>query len=171
MTHFRIVGLMAVMSMAASADSTWAQPPTQPPLRTPTTSPYLNLLRGGSPGVTYYNLVRPQFEVNSALNQLQQQVGLNRQGLSTLEQSANRAASGLPPTGFVPQFQNQGAYFMTYGGGMMGGSQIPNRGSGGGLPRAMGVPALGAPTTGGIGSLGATGLGRMGAGYGRGRIR
>jgi hypothetical protein len=162
MTSFRIVGLMAVVSMAASDDRTWAQPPGQPPFRTPTTSPYLNLFRGGSPAVNYYNLVRPQFEVNSALNQLQQQVGLNRQGLSALELSANRAASGLPPTGYVPQFQNHRAYFMTYGGGMMGGSQIPNRASGSALPRALGVPALGAPTTGGIGSLGATGLGRMG---------
>jgi len=42
----------------------------------------------------------------------------------------------------------------------VGGGQIPNRASGGGNPRAMGVPALGSPSTGGIGGMGVGALPR-----------
>jgi len=122
------------------------------PYQTPTVSPYLNLLRQGSPqAINYYNLVRPQVEFNNSIQQLNQQVGVNRQGLSDLQQSSNRTTSTLPPTGFIPQFQTQRSYFLTYTGGAGGGGQIPNRGTGRAsatLPGAMGAPALGSPALG-----------------------
>jgi hypothetical protein len=121
------------------------------PYQTPSVSPYLNLLRQGSPqAINYYNLVRPQIEFNNSIQQLNQQVGVNRQGLSDL-QSTNRTNSALPPTGFIPQFQTQRSYFLTYAGGAGGSGQIPNRGTGRAsatLPGAMGAPALGSPALG-----------------------
>jgi hypothetical protein len=151
-------------ALALTAGFAGAQPPM--PYQTPTVSPYLNLLRPGAPtALNYYNLVRPQVEFNNAVQQLQSQVGYNRQALSDLQQGATRTNSTLPATGFIPQFQTQRSYFLTYSGGGMissgvGGGQIPNRASGGGNPRAMGVPALGSPSTGGIGGMGVGALPR-----------
>src|SRR5262245_24136034 len=45
-----------------------------PNLGGPAVSPYLNLNRGGLPGVNYYGLVRPQIETAQSLQILQQQV-------------------------------------------------------------------------------------------------
>jgi hypothetical protein len=95
--------------------------------------------------------VRPQIEFNNSIQQLNQQVGANRQGISDLQQSSNRTTTTLPPTGFIPQFQTQRSYFLTYTGGAGGGGQIPNRGTGRAsatLPGAMGAPALGSPALG-----------------------
>jgi hypothetical protein len=110
------VGLLALP--AGFARTQVPQPMTPvPPVYRPPVSPYLNLLRQGqSPGLNYYNLVRPQLQYNASIYQLQGQVGANRQGLAALEQAANQPAAGLPPTGFIPQFQNYRVYFMTYSG-------------------------------------------------------
>jgi hypothetical protein len=148
-------GVLALTSGMASA-----QPPL--PYQTPTVSPYLNLLRTGTPtSLNYYNLVRPQIDFNSSITQLSQQTALNRQGINNLQQQSTAGTnSTLPPTGFIPQFQSQRSYFLTYSGtGMGGANQIPSRGSGAVNPRAMGVPTLGSPGTGGLG-LG-LGVGRV----------
>lgn len=136
-----------------SADFAAGQPPL--PYQTPAVSPYLSLFRQGvPPAVSYFNIVRPQIDFNSSIIGLQQQTGLNRTAISDLQQQGNNSTTTLPPTGFVPSFQNYRSYFMTYGGGMggsgFGGGQIPNRATGGGNPRAMGVPALGSPSSGGF---------------------
>jgi hypothetical protein len=151
------VGATVVIWMLSSGLGV-AQAPL--PYQTPTVSPYLNLLRPGTPtSLNYYNLVRPQVDFNSSIVQLSQQSTLNRQGINNLQQYAAGTNSTLPPTGFVPQFQNQRSYFLTYSGTGLGGTnQIPSRGSGAVNPRAMGVPALGSPGTGGLG---------MGLGVGR----
>jgi len=149
-SRIRYVFAAAVSSLILAPGLSPAQGPL--PYQTPTVSPYLNLLRQGSPqAINYYNLVRPQVEFNNSIQQLNQQVGVNRQGLSDLQQSSNRTTSTLPPTGFIPQFQTQRSYFLTYTGGAGGGGQIPNRGTGRAsatLPGAMGAPALGSPALG-----------------------
>lgn len=127
------------------------------PYQNPAVSPYLSLFRQGTPpAVSYFNIVRPQIDFNSSIQNLQQQTGFNRQSINDIQQQGGRTT--LPPTGFVPTFQNYRSYFMTYSGGGMGagglgGGQIPNRASGGGNPRAMGVPALGSPSSGGVGGI------------------
>jgi hypothetical protein len=89
--------------------------------RTPTVSPYLNLTRGGSTAVNYYNLVRPQIDYGKAINALQQDVTANQQNLSTFE-----AASALPTTGHATQFQNYKRYFQNQGQGL-GGQGLTSR--------------------------------------------
>jgi hypothetical protein len=152
-------GFVAATIGCLSLTSGFAAAQAPLPYQTPAVSPYLSLFRQGSPpAVNYYNLVRPQIDYNSSIQQLQQQVGVNRQGIADLQTAPYRANPALPPTGFVPQFQSQRSYFMTYsgvggtglGGTGMGGG-IPNRGTGRAgvtLPGAMGVPALGAPALG-----------------------
>lgn len=141
---------------AVTANTVLAQSPL--PYQTPAVSPYLSLFRQGTPpAVSYFNIVRPQIDFNSSIMNLQQQTGFNRQAIGDLQQNP-RSATTLPPTGFVPTFQNYRSYFLTYngtgmGGTGMGGGQIPNRASGGGNPRAMGVPALGSPSSGGMGGI------------------
>ena len=108
-------GIAVLLAVAGPA---WAQTGV-PSTGRPTVSPYLNLTRRGqSPALNYYNLVRPQVEFYSSIQQLQQQVGSNRSALNTLEQAGTQ--SGLPPTGFIPQFQTHRAYFQTYSGGGAG---------------------------------------------------
>jgi hypothetical protein len=126
MVNYRsfVVGCAVIVVAAGTAR---AQTQGVPPNGRPAVSPYLNLnRRGASPGINYYNLVRPQTDFFSSIQQLQQQVGANRTAITGIEQGAGQA--GLPPTGFVPQFQSHRAYFQTYssgGGGspLMGGSR------------------------------------------------
>jgi hypothetical protein len=82
-------------------------PPTTP-YQGPVLSPYLNLFRRDTlPAINYYGIVRPQFDVNASLQQLQEQSLQNRQELTA---EAERVA---PTTGHPVQFQNQGPYFLT----------------------------------------------------------
>ena len=72
-------------------------------------SPYLNLLRQGSPaGVNYYDLVRPQFQFQNSIQALQQQVSSLGSQVAVGEA---QSASGLPVTGHPSQFFNYSHYF------------------------------------------------------------
>src|SRR5690349_19265376 len=107
----RIRSTVACCAVVAMVGTARAQSQGVPSNSRPTVSPYLNLnRRGASPGINYYNLVRPQTEFYSSIQQLQQQVGVNRSAISAVEQAGQ---TGLPPTGFIPQFQSQRAYFQT----------------------------------------------------------
>src|SRR5438552_14759869 len=78
-----------------------------PPRSRPAVSPYLNLLRGGSGFAgNYYNLVRPELEFRSNIQQLQTQTTANREAVSALE-----TASGLPTTGHRTGFMTHGRFF------------------------------------------------------------
>jgi hypothetical protein len=84
------------------------------PAQQPTVSPYLNLTRrGASPGLNYYNLVRPQTQLFNSVQQLQTQVGVNRQDITGVQQSLNSPI--LPPTGHAAGFLTYRQYFMTNG--------------------------------------------------------
>src|SRR5262245_20324517 len=96
MSRTRRLFAATVGYLAATSGFAAAQAPL--PYQTPPVSPYLSLFRQGSPpGVNYYNLVRPQIEFNSSIQQLQQQVGVNRQGIADLQQAPYRTNSALPP--------------------------------------------------------------------------
>ena len=82
-------------------------PPTTP-YQGPAVSPYLNLFRRDTlPAVNYYGIVRPQFEFNNSLQQLQ------GQALQTRQEVNAEAEQLAPSTGHPVQFQNQGRYFQT----------------------------------------------------------
>ncbi len=104
-----------------SSDFVRAQPPYYPrygrppyggSYPTPGLSPYLNLLRGGSPAANYYNGVIPErdrraFELES------------RQSILDLEQRTQMPTEGedllptLPETGHATRFGYYGQYFNT----------------------------------------------------------
>jgi hypothetical protein len=65
-------------------------------------SPYLNLLRGGDPGINYYGLVRPQVAFGKAF----QTLGDNVVAIET------NTANSTPQTGHRSSFMTQGQYFM-----------------------------------------------------------
>jgi hypothetical protein len=117
MANLRSIGA-AILVAAASAGNGFAQyPQNQVPPGRPTVSPYLNLIRPGTPpAINYFNLVRPQNEFLGSIQQLQQQVGFNRQNIAGLEQGITRSINTLPPTGFIPQFQSHRSYFQNYSG-------------------------------------------------------
>jgi hypothetical protein len=74
----------------------------------PVVSPYLNLLRRDTlPAINYYGIVRPQFDYNSSIRQLQDQ------SLQTRQEVASEAERVAVTTGHPVQFQNQAPYFLT----------------------------------------------------------
>jgi hypothetical protein len=78
---------------------------------TPTYSPYLNLLRGGSPLFSnYYGLVRPELDFRRSLQGVQQQANLNSQDIAALD------ALGIDVTGHKIRFFNTTHYFFNLGG-------------------------------------------------------
>jgi len=84
---------------------------TANPSNSPSVSPYINLLRGGSQALNYYGLVRPAVDFQSSISNLQQDVndlpapgtGLGGQGgLAPLITGGNRV-----------RFLNTGNYFLS----------------------------------------------------------
>lgn len=105
----------------------------------PRTSPYLNLLRGGSsPGVNYYGLVRPELEFRSSIGQLRQQTQLNQQAITGLQ----NVQPGPLTTGHQFGFMTHSIYFQNLGGGQAsfmttpGATARATQGAGGGAGRA-----------------------------------
>jgi hypothetical protein len=100
----------------------------------PPVSPYLNLLRQGSPaGVNYYDLVRPQFQFQNSIQALQGQVTT----LGSQVAAETQGATGLPVTGHPVQFFNYSHYFP----GRQG------QGSVGRAPATTAAPPTGTGTT------------------------
>jgi len=105
-----VLGASLVLSLAAGAAR--AQPGAITPrgvpgYTTPPVSPYINLLRRGSPAaVNYYGIVRPEFQFQNALQNLQQQV-------TTLGATAEAEAgpNAPPATGHAVVFMNYSHYF------------------------------------------------------------
>lgn len=93
-------------------------PPGPPLISRPAVSPYLNLLRRDQPAaLNYYNLVRPQLDFTNAINRLNQDVQINRQGISALQQQQQQQNTVSPPTGHQTYFLNLGGYFLNFSGG------------------------------------------------------
>src|SRR5262249_33630279 len=66
------LALAAAFAPAAQAQTVGSYPWRTP--STPTVSPYLNLARGGSAGINYYSLVRPQIDAQKNFAQLNQEL-------------------------------------------------------------------------------------------------
>ncbi len=108
-----VLASAAVSGLLAFADVASAQMPASvgqaPQAQRPVLSPYLNLLRGGSPALNYYNLVRPQEYYNSSINRLQQQQSRDQQTISALTDVSQLE------TGHPVQFMNYSRYFLNVG--------------------------------------------------------
>jgi hypothetical protein len=103
--------LMTAYPAAGFAQAQSPPPPRPVPYQRPTVSPYLNLARGGTPALNYYNLVRPQVEFQNSIQRLQQDVATNQQTVAGLD-----AALTLPATGHATRFMDYSQYFMSQGG-------------------------------------------------------
>src|SRR3954468_5995244 len=95
--RFPLCGRLGLVALFLGAESLPAQaPPAGAGLpRTPTFSPYLNLLRrDNSTALNYYGLVRPQVAFRAGLQDVEQQQN------SILDQQQATATTGnkLPPT-------------------------------------------------------------------------
>ena len=133
------------------------------PYSQPQVSPYLNILRGGgSPGMNYYGLVRPQLNYASGIAGLQQQNQQNQLLITGLQTTATAGALGPVTTGQPFGFMTNRSYFQNQFSGGQGGSGIGGQGG-------SGIAGQGNLGTGGTASfgLGATGGANRGVGGGR----
>jgi len=88
----------------------------------PTVSPYINLLRNGNtPAFNYFGLVRPQFQTNAGLQQLQQQITFTRSG----PLPAAEVPGDVLVTGHAAVFMNLGGYFQSPTGAIRGPAAAP----------------------------------------------
>ena len=117
-TRYWRIGILAALLIATFADGAFAQSRgssglLNAPGRTfgkarspftsrPTFSPYLNLLRGGSPVLNYYGLVRPEQEFRKANEQFREQFQSVDRKMDSFEQ--REGASNLGVTGHHTRF-------------------------------------------------------------------
>ena len=155
MRSWYLSACVAVCSLTLGATEVFAQP--QPGIsnyRSPTVSPYLNLLRGpngnaGTPAINYFALVRPEIQTSQSLLGLGSDVNTNRQAINDL-------TFGLPATGHPTQFLNLGSYFLSNG-----------TGPGGPQSAFSGVMGTSGAVSGGIGTPAGGGTSRPAYGAGR----
>ena len=140
---FAMVVLLGLSSFQLAS----AQPqPGVGPTRSPSFSPYLNLLRnnngGGNAVTNYYGIIRPQ-------QQLQQQSGMLQQQLSTQNQSIQGLNNGNgdntvgPITGNGASFGFYSHYFNNFSAGGGGNRSGGGFGSSGGRSGGMGMNGIG----------------------------
>lgn len=106
MKHLFAVTVLSLLPFAGASEVQAQLPSTRPPV-----SPYLNLLRPGTPpAINYFNLVRPQIDYRNAILGLQQQFTTQEQAVGNLETGLTAAT-----TGHASRFLNTGTYFMRLG--------------------------------------------------------
>jgi hypothetical protein len=167
-TIFAALATLGILALVATAPAN-AQLVGQP--GTSAISPYINLLPR-TQAINYYGLVRPQFQYNTAISSLEQQVQANRVAATAAD------TQGPVTTGHPVQFLNYRRYFQTLGttsafqnvqasGRALGAGNLP-AGTGIGTPGTR-SSGLGISSYGGIGGYGGIGnyggIGAFGGGY------
>jgi len=108
----RSTGLQCLVILCLCSVSTsmgQSRPRAQSPFFRPTVSPYLQLGRSDvSPGVSYFNQVRPQKRFTQALQQQQGQLNM----LSTDQRQMRRYQGEGVSTGHTTYFNNVAPYFV-----------------------------------------------------------
>ncbi len=85
------------------------------PYAAPPVSPYLNLFRGGPPGINYYGTVLPQIQTDRYIQQ--------QQVLAAQQQVQGQGATTtVTATGHPTRFLNYNQYFLTQSGGVTPGT-------------------------------------------------
>lgn len=127
---------LALVLIAVGGSSAFAQPqPGNSGVRSPSFSPYLNLVRGNSPAANYFGIVRPGQQLQQQANQLQQQLSQTNQSLSSgLGGINNQLTTGRGATfGFYSHyFYNSPASGGGLGGVRSGGANFGSGGFAGG---------------------------------------
>jgi hypothetical protein len=123
---------LALVLIAVGGSTALAQPqPGGSGVRSPSFSPYLNLVRGNSPAANYFGIVRPGQQLQQQANQLQQQLSQTNQSLSSGLGGTNDQLT----TGRGATFGYYSHYFYnspSSGGGLGGGRSSAGGGFGGG---------------------------------------
>ncbi len=123
---------LALVVLAVGATAALAQPqPGSSGVRSPSFSPYLNIVRGNSPAANYFGIVRPGQQLQQQANQLQQQLSQTNQSLSTGLGNINDQLT----TGRGATFGFYSHYFYnspSSGGGLGGGGRTGGANFGGG---------------------------------------
>jgi len=96
----------AIVVVSLVANRVQGQPPSSG------YSPYLNLVRPGSPGMNYYGLVRPEVEIRNNLQQLQRNA-------TRLQSQFNQATGNDLATGHPSAFMYFGGYYPGLGQGSL----------------------------------------------------
>lgn len=99
----------AVLALGVFTSESQAQPVNPAPPGNSLNT--LNLLRGGSPALNYFGMVRPNTMIQNAWMSAQQQINT----LSQNEQ--NTQAGGIRQTGVGATYMNYGHYYPRAGGG------------------------------------------------------
>ncbi|MCI0699914.1 MAG: hypothetical protein L0241_02390 [Planctomycetia bacterium] len=110
--HLAVALALVVVSLGASQVQGQPLPPTG-------YSPYLNLVRPGSPGMNYYGLVRPELEFRNNLQQLQRNT-------TRLQTEFSQATGGDLSTGHPSAFMYFGGYYSGIGRGGLQNRNLPN---------------------------------------------
>ena len=169
MRHLGIttLAMLAFLSLS-SVQIANAQPqPGVGPTRSPSFSPYLNLLRnnggGGNAVTNYYGIIRPQQQLQQQSGMLQQQLSMQNQSIQGLSNGNGNGDNTVGPiTGSGASFGFYSHYFNTLspgGGGRAGASS-------GGRSGGMGMSGIGG---GNIGQGPSQNLGNAVGGGGRAR--
>ena len=104
---------LTLLIMVAVSESGLAQSRIRAPRRTPSISPYIELLRnnqqgGGGTAFNYFRRVRPMREANESRQQFSQQISQLNSRQRNFEDSVNQT---LTPTGHTTSFLNLGRYY------------------------------------------------------------
>ena len=142
---FAVIALLSLSSFQVAI----AQPqPGVGPTRSPSFSPYLNLLRnnggGGSAVTNYYGIIRPQQQLQQQSGMLQQQLSTQNQSIQGLSNSSGDNTVG-PITGNGASFGFYSHYFNNFSAGGSGGGNRSGGGFGssGGRSGGMGMNGIG----------------------------
>lgn len=118
MTQIRkvVFAAMAILIFAAPVSAQSGGSRIRPPLRRPTTSPYLNLLRnpatGGGFGFNYYQRVRPEFDYLETSQRLSRSLTQVQRRQTALQRELT---TGRGETGHATSFLNYGGYYQLPG--------------------------------------------------------
>jgi hypothetical protein len=111
--RWHLAAAFSLMVISLGASQVRGQPPSSG------YSPYLNLVRPGSPGMNYYGLVRPEVEFRNNLQQLQRNT-------TRLQSQFSQATGGDLSTGHPSAFMYYGGFYPGLGQGSLQSRNVPS---------------------------------------------
>ena len=130
------IGLLVLSAGPVRGQGPYVRPQTGP-LSRPALSPYLNLLRSGSPAVNYYGLVRPQQEFGNSIQEIQ-----NEMHAPLTAQTSPNSGTNLPITGHPSRFFSHGSYFFSHLSSSAGNTRYTSPPTPGAVMARPGQPAM-----------------------------
>jgi len=133
-TTVALAGLLLALAARPASAQVFGQynPPAQP-YSQPPVSPYLNLFRGGPPGINYYGSVLPQIQTDRFIQQQQ---------VLAAQQQVTGGTTVITATGHPTRFLSYNQYFLTQGGGVTPGIGIQPQTFTGGVTATTVTPQM-----------------------------